>query len=145
MKVQLMWGFFPFATKTIPYTETTKTKEFRYGENERIGARPSYQYIGVGNETMIIKAKLLPLVTGGRVQLDLLSSAAELGSVFPLIERTGRIHGFYSLRNIQEVSKQFVHTGAPRVIDVVLEFRREGDDMFNYASILTQQIGAILT
>lgn len=139
-----MWGFFPFALETIPYEETAKAKAFRYAENERVGARPSYQYLGVGNETFTLKGKLLPTVTGGRVQIDLLSMAAEIGSVLPLIERTGRIHGFYAIQNIQENASHFVHTGAPQVIDVEIEFKRHGNDLFNYASILTQQLGAIL-
>ncbi len=144
MKIQMVWGFFPFSLESLPYEGFSKKGSYKYGSNSRVGARDAKQFLGPGEETVILTGKLLPMITGGRNAIELLRLQASFGQGFPLIERTGRIHGNYICVNADEVARQFEHTGAPHVVDFSLEFKRVGDDMLGALGMITSQISVLL-
>lgn len=47
--------------------------------NSRVGARPSYQFVGVGEEVMTLSGVLMPEITGGRISLELLEKMGDTG------------------------------------------------------------------
>ncbi|KZX36879.1 hypothetical protein B9T11_08650 [Wohlfahrtiimonas chitiniclastica] len=144
MKVQMVWGFFPFALESLPYEQFTKKTGYKYASNSRVGTRDAHQFLGPGDEMVVLSGKLLPMLTGGRNVLEILRLQASSGQAFPLIERTGRIHGNYICMNADEIARQFEHTGAPHIVDFTLEFKREGDDLLGALGVLTSQIGSLL-
>lgn len=144
MKIQMMWGFFPFSLESLPYEQFSKKTNYKYGSNSRVGTRDAQQFLGAGDETIVLSGKLLPMITGGRNAVELLKLQASSGKPFPLIERTGRIHGNYICVNTNEVARQFEHTGAPHIVDFTLEFKRVGDDLLGTMGVITSQIGSLL-
>ena len=78
-------GWFVFMRSTVAPLSQQDERAWRHPGNNRIGARPVYQYLGPDDETTTLNGVLLPEVTGGPVSLDLLNSMADSGQAFPLI------------------------------------------------------------
>ncbi|GAA5104389.1 phage tail protein [Wohlfahrtiimonas larvae] len=144
MKIQMVWGFFPFSLESLPYEKFDKKSGYKYAFNSRVGTSDAPQFLGKGEEIITLTGKLLPFVTGGRNAIELLRLQASSGQGFPLIERTGRIHGNYICLNADEVARQFEHTGAPHIVDFSIQFRRVGDDLLGAMGVITSQVGSLL-
>lgn len=140
----MVWGFFPFALESLPYESFDKKVGYKWASNPRVGARDAWQFLGVGDEEVTLSGKLLPSVTGGRNVLEILRLQAFYGQGFPLIERTGRIHGNYICLNADEIARQFEHNGAPHIIDFSIKFKRVDNELMSALGIITSQIGSLI-
>ena len=96
----MAFGYFIFNLYTTPYQTNQHDKEWRHPSNSRVGARPSYQFVGVGEETITLSGVLMPEITGGRVSLELLEKMADTGKAYPLIEGSGVFYGLFIVRKI---------------------------------------------
>lgn len=117
-------GFFVFSLPTASYQSLQRQMSWNHAEQQRPGARPAYQYVGPGSDSISLQGVLYPEITGGRVTLDLLRVMAEEGKAWPLIEGTGRIYGFWAITGINETSSEFMQDGAPRKIEFDLSLVR---------------------
>jgi len=72
----MAFGYFVFNLYTTPYQTQQHDKEWRHPSNSRVGARPSYQFVGVDEEAMTLSGVLMPEITGGRISLELLEKWA---------------------------------------------------------------------
>lgn len=72
----MAFGYFVFNLYTTPYQTQQHDKEWRHPSNSRVGARPSYQFVGVGEEVQTLSGVLMPEITGGRISLALLEKWA---------------------------------------------------------------------
>ena len=144
MKIMAMWGFFPFSLKTIPYSDLSKSSNYRHAGQTRIGVRDGNQFLGIGEERIEIAGICYPEQTGGRNVIELLKMQAESGREWPLIERSGRIHGFYVCDKLNDKSSLFLHDGNPQKIEFSMSLKRVGDDSINLTGIITSQIGGFL-
>lgn len=144
MQISMMWGLFPFSVQTMPHEEFEKTTTFKYAENNRIGKSNSLQFMGKGNDEITLKGVLFPMVTGGRNVVDLFKIQSELGIAFPLIESSGRIHGTFVCTSVAETCKYLESNNAPNRIDFTISFKRSGDDILDYASIITTQLVSLI-
>jgi len=120
-------GFFVFDLRTAPYEELQRQTAYRHPQQARAGQRPSYQYLGPGEDTITIAGTLYPEITAGRVTLDLLRNMASQGKAWPLIEGTGRMLGFWVVTNVQETSTHFMRDGAPQKIGFSCSLARVDD------------------
>ncbi len=139
----MMWGFFPFCIKTLPYQGLDKSNAYKYANNQIIGARDSSQFLGIGDEIVKLSGTLLPSVTGGRRILGLVKMQSEKGKAWPLIERNGTIHGFYKCLNVSERSSIFEHNGAPHKVEFDIELKRTDDTISKVAMISQDVIGLL--
>ncbi len=144
MKIMAMWGFFPFSLKTIPYNSLDKSSAYRHAGQTRIGVRDGNQFLGIGEESISFAGVAYPEQTGGRNTIELLKAQAESGRSFPLIERNGRIHGFYVCESIGDNSSLFLHDGNPQKIEFSIKLKRVSEDTLNLVGIITSQIGGLL-
>lgn len=117
-------GFFVFEIHTAPYQELQRQTEWRHASQNRVGQRPSYQYLGPGEDTISLSGTLYPELTGGRLSLDLLRTMAEQGKAWPLIEGTGRLYGYWAITGITETSSEFFRDGAPKKIEFAINLVR---------------------
>ncbi len=123
----MAFGYFIFNLYTTPYQNEQHEKTWRYPSNSRVGARPSYQFLGQGEETKILSGVLMPEITGGRVSLELLEKMADTGKAYPLIEGTGVFYGLFVVGKISKTKTEFFNDGAPRRIEFSAEFTRIDD------------------
>ncbi len=123
----MAFGYFIFNLYTTPYQTNQHDKEWRHPSNNRVGARPSYQFVGVGEETITLSGVLMPEITGGRVSLELLEKMADTGKAYPLIEGSGVFYGLFIVRKISKTKTEFFNDGTPRRIEFSAEFTRIDD------------------
>jgi hypothetical protein len=65
----LAYGYFIFNLYTVPYQSLQQEQVWRHAANQRVGARPAYQFLGAGEQTITLTGTLVPELTGGRVTL----------------------------------------------------------------------------
>ena len=82
-------GWFVFMRSTVAPQSQQDEKSWRHPGNNRVGSRPSYQYLGPDDELSTLSGVLYPELTGGPVSLDMLNLMADSGGAFPLIQGDG--------------------------------------------------------
>ncbi|MGI2144441.1 phage tail protein [Shewanella frigidimarina] len=117
-------GFFVFSRLTVPYQSSQHDMVWRHPTNSRIGARPSAQFLGVGDETLTLSGVLMPEITGGELSLEALRKMADTGKAYPLIEGRGTVTGFFVIEKISKGRSEFFSDGAARKIEFTIELKR---------------------
>ena len=117
-------GFFVFSRLTVPYQTSQHDMVWRHPTNSRVGARPSAQFLGVGDETLTLSGVLVPEITGGELSLDALRKMADTGKAYPLIEGRGAVTGFFVIEKISKGHSEFFSDGAARKIEFTIELKR---------------------
>ncbi|MBQ4864592.1 phage tail protein [Pseudoalteromonas sp. MMG013] len=117
-------GYFVFERKTIAPQQTQHTMVWRHPSNNRVGARPSTQFLGTGDEIKILSGVLMPEFTGGEPSLKELTTMAETGKAYPLIDGSGNMHGFFVITKVTAGRSEFIINGAARKIEFSIELKR---------------------
>lgn len=117
-------GFFVFSRLTVPYQTSQHDMVWRHPTNSRVGARPSAQFLGVGDETLMLSGVLMPEITGGELSLEALRKMADTGKAYPLIEGRGTVTGFFVIEKISKGRSEFFSDGAARKIEFTIELKR---------------------
>ncbi|MDV5392291.1 phage tail protein [Shewanella xiamenensis] len=117
-------GFFVFSRLTVPYQASQHDMVWRHPTNSRVGARPSAQFLGVGDETLTLSGVLMPEITGGELSLEALRKMADTGKAYPLIEGRGTVTGFFVIEKISRGRSEFFSDGAARRIEFTIELKR---------------------
>lgn len=128
-------GMFVFSLPTANYQNLQREISWTHAEQARVGARPAYQYVGAGSDTITLAGTLFPEITGGRFSLDLLRVMGEEGKGWPLIEGTGRIYGFWAINSISETDTVFFPDGSPKKIEFTLKLTRVDENRIDLLSV----------
>ena len=121
-------GWFVFMRSTLAPLSQQDERAWRHPGNNRIGARPAYQFLGPDDETTTLSGVLLPEVTGGPVSLDLLNSMADSGQSFPLIQGDGVMRGSFVIEGISTTRSEFFADGTARKIEFTIKLKRVDDN-----------------
>lgn len=143
ISMMMALGLFVFGLPTVPYQQLQRQLVWRHPANSRVGARPTRQFIGRGDETITLSGVLFPELTGGRVSLAALEAMADSGKAWPLIEGTGLFYGLYVIEEQATTHSEFFPDGAPRKIEFTLKLARVDDDP-NRLGTATSQILSLL-
>lgn len=120
-----------FNLDTAAFEELTRSSEFRWASQERLGRRPAQQAVGMGEERITLKGSIYPGWKGGLKQLDTLRSIGAQLLPLGLTTGYGEVLGNWCLKNIDEDQSAFLQGGIPSKQGFTLEFVRYGDDMQN--------------
>lgn len=120
-------GFFVFSRATLPYQTESDDKQWRHPSNTRIGAAPSYQFLGAGEQTKQLSGVLMPELTGGEPSLKQLEKMADSGRAYPLLDGRGRMHGMFVINSISTTKTEFFRDGAARRIEFTVQLTRIDD------------------
>ncbi|EWH00552.1 phage tail protein [Halomonas sp. BC04] len=126
--MMMAYGMFVFGLSTAAYQELQRQTNWRHASQSRVGARPSRQYLGPGEDTITLTGTLLPEFTGGQQNLDELRRMANEGRAWPLIEGTGRNYGLYVIESLNERKSRFFRDGAASQIEFDITLQRIDDD-----------------
>lgn len=137
MGVQMILGFFPFMISTAAYEELTETTTYQWPEQSPIGQAPVLQYVGPGSATITLKGKLVPPLTGTRVNLRRLRSMAELGIPYILISGTGLVLGRWVIEEVSDTGKCHASNGAPRVVEFSIRLKKADDGLNKLTKLLS--------
>lgn len=121
-------GYFVFERSTTPYQSEQDDLNWRHPSQSRIGARPSSQFLGAGDQHKTLSGVLLPEITGGRPSLDELTRMANTGQSYPLIDGGGRMHGLFVIESISTTRTEFFKDGAARRIEFSMKLKRTDED-----------------
>ncbi|MCA6220078.1 phage tail protein [Photorhabdus antumapuensis] len=122
-------GLFVFMLKTTPYQSLQHQQSWRYGFNNRIGARPAFQFMGPNNDTITLSGALYPEITGGRLSLLALQLMAESGKAWSFLDGSGTIYGMFIIESIDQTKSEFFTDGTARKIDFTVTLRRVDDNL----------------
>lgn len=139
--MMMTWGLFVFGLSTAAYQELQRSAAYRHATNSRVGRRSGSQYLGPGDETIVLSGTLYPEITGGRNTIELARAVANRGEAWPLIERSGKIYGLFVCEGIDDNSSEFFADGTPRKIEFTIKLKRVGDDQLDLIGALTGQLG----
>lgn len=128
VSMMMALGFFVFGLHTVPYQQLQRQLVWRHPSNSRVGARPTRQFVGRGDETITLSGVLYPEVTGGKISLAALEAMADEGMAWPLIEGTGLFYGLYVVEEQSTTHSEFFPDGAPRKIEFSLKLARVDDE-----------------
>ncbi len=117
-------GYFVFSRNTAAYQTSQHDISWRHASNNRIGARPSSQFLGVGDETKALSGVLYPQLTGGEPDLNQLIEMANTGNAYPLIDGNGNVEGFFKIMKIGRGRSEFFPDGTARKIEFSIELKR---------------------
>lgn len=70
--MMMIYGMFVFELRTLPHQQLQQNKSWRHVKNERVNRSASWQYIGAGDDRIVLSGVLYPEITGGEVSLSLL-------------------------------------------------------------------------
>lgn len=136
-------GMFVFMLKTVPYQELQLQRSWRFPANSRVGVRPSLQFLGPDNDTLMLSGVLLPEITGGRLTLYALEQIAELGRAWPLIEGSGTIYGMFVIESLSQTKAEFFSNGECRRIEFTLTLKRADESLADMFGSLSDQLTAM--
>lgn len=120
-------GMFVFSLETMAYQDFKRQTEYRHPSQSRIGARPSSQFLGVGDDTITLSGWCAAEISRPSVSLDTLRLMANGGEAWPLIEGTGRLYGLWVIESIEEGRTEFMPDGASRRTEFSLKLKRVDD------------------
>ncbi|REF28522.1 hypothetical protein BDD26_3443 [Xenorhabdus cabanillasii] len=133
-------GLFVFMLKTIPYQSLQHQQSWRYGFNNRIGARPAFQFIGPDNDTITLSGSLYPEITGGRLSLLALQLMADSGKAWSFLDGHGMIYGMFVIESLDQTKTEFFADGAARKIDFTVTLKRVDENLGEMFGDLSNQL-----
>ena len=128
ISMMMALGLFVFGLHTVPYQQLQRQSVWRHPSASRVGARPSRQFAGPGDDIITLSGVLHPEITGGKITLEALKAMAAEGKSWPLIEGTGLFYGLFVIEEVSETHSEFFPDGAPRKIEFSLKLARTDDD-----------------
>lgn len=134
---------FIFALSTAAYQELQHKLGWRHPSTQRIGARPSRQFVGPDGESITLTGTLYPEMTGGNLSLDMLRTMADSGQSFILIEGTGTVYGWFVIEGLDIKRTYFFRDGAARKLEFTLSLARVDEFQTNVTGVLASQLGLL--
>lgn len=120
-------GMFVFGLPRATFDELERDAQWRWGTNERFGARPASQFLGPGTETLSLTGVLVPELAGSYSDLDALRDMANTGEVHSVVLGTGTVLGTFRIDAIREGWRHMVSGGLPRVKEFSVDLTRVDD------------------
>lgn len=119
-------GLFVFEAATLMPNELSRRAAWEHPSNERIGARPAYQFTGPAEETISIPARLVPEMGNRPGAIDTLRSMADQGDDYQLVDGAGTVFGAFRITGIDDTRRELIDNGLPRIIDFTINLVRSG-------------------
>ncbi len=138
-------GLFVFDLRTTPFQGMQREHQFRFGYNNRIGKRPSWQFLGPSNDGITLSGTLYPELTGGKFSLLALQTMAETGKAWSLIGGEGTIYGMYVIESLSENKSDFFHDSAARKIEFTLSLKRVDESLAEMFGDISEQLDSMTT
>ncbi len=121
-------GDYRFSIDTAAYERLTRTFEYRWQQQDRLGRKPAMQYLGPGAASMQMEGTILPHFKGGLGQIDAMRTEADKGEKLRLVDSLGVNWGYFVIKRIEETRTRPIATGQPRRIEFRIEIADYGDD-----------------
>lgn len=109
----LQLGAFQFSVSTAAYEELSRSSEYRWAAQQRVGSNDALQFTGFPAESLDLRGVIYPHFKGGLDQVTLMRAQASLGVPLPLLSMGGRVLGAWVIEAVREGQRIFERGGAP--------------------------------
>ena len=123
-EVMMQLGFFQFSIDGATYQRLSRSTEYRWARQARIGANDALQFTGYGPETIEIEGVIYPHFRGGLKQVDRMRTQASLGRPLTLVSGVGKVLGLWVVEGISEGQEVFASRGVPQRQDFTMRMAR---------------------
>ena len=122
--VMMQLGTFQFGINTAAYQGLSRSDEWRWPGQERLGQAPALQHTGPGATTITLDGILYPEWRGGMGQLDAMRAEAGRGKPLVLVDGRGQALGMWVIERVDETQSIFAAGGVARRIEFTLQLKR---------------------
>lgn len=122
-------GQFVFSLTTLSPQELQRKTNWRHAATSRIGARAAHQFLGAGDDTIVLPGLILPEF-GQRVCLDEIHAMADTGEAWMLVDGNGRVYGEFVITDKDETGSLLDRTGNPLRVEFTITLKRVDDTPF---------------
>ncbi|WP_299084345.1 phage tail protein [uncultured Ruegeria sp.] len=123
-EVMMQLGFFQFSIDSATYQRLSRSTEYRWARQARIGTSDALQFTGYGPETIEIEGVIYPHFRGGLKQVDRMRTQASLGLPLTLVSGIGKVLGLWVVEGISEGQEVFASQGVPHRQDFTMRMAR---------------------
>jgi phage protein U len=128
-------GMFVFSLPTLAYQELARRQDWRHVGQSRVGARPSSQFAGPGDDKISLGGLLVPDVAGDPASLDTLAQMADAGDAYTLVTGLGVVLGDFVIDSLDRTGGDFFQDGVARKTDFRIDLHRVDDPVAPPAGI----------
>ncbi|PHS43115.1 MAG: phage tail protein [Marinobacter sp.] len=125
--VMMKLGGFTFSIDTAAYQSLSRSSEYRWASQDRIGTNPALQNIGTGSETINLQGVVFAAHRGGTGQLDDMRREASKRQPLILVDGRGLVHGRWVIERVEEEQSNFAQAGVARRQQFRLNLRKYDD------------------
>ncbi|PID95846.1 MAG: phage tail protein [Alphaproteobacteria bacterium] len=123
-EVMMQLGFFQFSIDDATYQRLSRSTEYRWARQARIGINDALQFTGYGPETIELEGVIYPHFRGGLKQVDKMRTQASIGVPLPLVSGIGKVLGLWVVEAISEGQEVFAAQGIPHRQDFTMRIAR---------------------
>ena len=147
-------GFVQFELMTLAPQTVTRSNKYRWASNNRMGGRPSKQFVGQGDDKITFDGVIFPEFSGsaslleailrpyivyfpslkspavGLWLIEVLRGLAAKGEPQPLMRGDGHYMGLYCVESVDETDTNLIAEGVPLKQEFKLELSHYGRDQY---------------
>ncbi len=124
----MMLGQYRFCINSAAYQTFTRSTEYNWEEQRRLGKDAAMQFVSNGSDTITLEGTIYPHFRGGVSQVDSMRSQAAQGTPLMLIGGNGTAYGRWCIVSISDTQTTFMKDGSPRKVTFNLKLKRYGED-----------------
>ena len=144
INMMMILGAYRFCISNAAYQSLSRSTEYNWAEQERLGAGPALQFVGAGPEKISLHGEIYPHFKGGLRQVTLMRAEAGLGIPLMLISGNGMAFGRWCITSISEDQTYFLKDGTARKISFSITLQKYGEETQAGAlGIVQQVVGAL--
>lgn len=125
-----LFGLGPFRFRVLgpSVDHLTHTTGARWASIERLQRQPARQFIGAGQEQIVLDAVIYTRETEGYGQIQRMRAAAGHGIPYMLVAGHGRVFGRFVLESIDSDESYLLADGAPQKLEFSISLSSFGPD-----------------
>ena len=123
-KTMMQLGGYQFSIDNAAYQELTRSSEYRWAAQNRIGATDALQFTGTAGDTIELRGVIYPYYKGGLGQIDSMRTQASIGWPLPLVSGRGKVLGLWVVEAVRGGESVFDQSGIARRQEFEIRLRR---------------------
>ena len=112
-EVMMQLGLYQFAIDSATYQKFTRSTEYRWARQARIGSNDALQFTGLGPDVIDLDGVVYPHFRGGLNQINKMRTQASVGIPLPLVSGIGKVLGLWVIEAVTEGQEIFAAQGIP--------------------------------
>ena len=117
-------GALSLDTRPLSVEEVQRTMSADFADKPIVGGRIAREFMGEGEDKLVVSGQLLPFKTGGLTELELAKSLMLAGRPQPVLRGDGARLGWFTIDKISEGHKDIMRDGVGFFIRHSIEMTR---------------------